>query len=143
MAQLKEKMAQIILSMLTAATLNTFNSCSLFPQDQHEVSIDEYAVSKLLNIKGIRLTNPTCTRIPGIISILVEKSNVNNERFIKEIADEFALSTGSACSAGEPSHVLDAMGLGNMTSNVLRISLNKYTTKAEVDHMIAVLSKTL
>ena len=106
-------------------------------------SIDEYVVSKLLNIEGIRLTNPTCTRIPGIISILVEKNNFNNERFIKEIADRFALSTGSACSAGEPSHVLDAMGLGNMTSNVLRISLNKYTTKNEVDHLIEVLSQTL
>lgn len=106
-------------------------------------SIDKYAVSKLLGIKGIRLTNPTSSRISGIISILVEKNDFNNERFIKKIADEFALSTGSACSAGEPSHVLDAMGLGNMTSNVLRISLNKYTTKTDVDHMITVLSQTI
>ncbi len=106
-------------------------------------SVDEYAVSKLLGIEGIRLTNPTSSRLSGIISILVEKKDFNNERFIKEISDEFALSTGSACSAGEPSHVLAAMGLGDMTSNVLRISINKYTTQTDVDHMVAVLSQSI
>lgn len=106
-------------------------------------SIDEYVISRLLGIEGIRLTNPTSSRLPGIISILVEKKDFNNERFIKKISDEFALSTGSACSAGEPSHVLAAMGLGNMTSNVLRISINKYTTKTDLDHIVAVLSQSI
>ena len=106
-------------------------------------AIDEYAVNKLIHIKGIRLTNPTSSRIPGIISILVEKKNFNNERFIKTIAEEIALSTGSACSAGEPSHVLAAMGLGDMTSSVLRISLNKYTTKSDIDYMITILTQNI
>ncbi len=105
--------------------------------------IDAYAVGKLLAIPGIRLTNPTQTRVQGIISILVEKNDFNNERLIKSISKELAISTGSACSAGEPSHVLSAIGLKEMTSNVLRISINKYTTTDDVDRMTDLLSKSL
>jgi cysteine desulfurase len=56
--------------------------------------------------------------------------------------DGFAVSTGSACSAGtlEPSHVLRAMGLPPArVQSALRFSLGAATTDAEIDHVLSVL----
>ena len=53
-----------------------------------------------------------------------------------------AVSTGSACSSGtlEPSHVLKAMGFpAHRTQNSIRFSLGALTTRADIDHVIAVL----
>lgn len=105
--------------------------------------LDQRLVAGLRDITDISLTNPSEKRLQGIISVIVNKKDFNNERFIKRISDRLALSTGSACSAGEPSYVLTAMGLEDKVSNVLRISLNKYTTESEIDELIKVLKKEL
>jgi len=78
-------------------------------------------------------------RIPGIISIVVEKEDFHNERFIKKISEEVALSTGSACSAGEPSYVIQALGLGDKVAKVLRVSINKFTTESDINEFLKVL----
>lgn len=98
--------------------------------------LDWMLVDGLKEISWISLTNKTEKRLPGIISIIVNKRDFNNERFIKYISDQFALSTGSACSAGEPSYVISALGLEEQVSKVLRISLNKYTTEKEIEQLI-------
>lgn len=98
--------------------------------------LDEYLVGKIRESDILKLTNTSEQRMPGIISILVLKKDFNNERFIKKISDDVALSTGSACSAGEPSYVLKAMGLEKEVTKVLRISLNRYSTKGEIDKLI-------
>ena len=61
--------------------------------------------------------------VPGIFSIIVHDDSFNNERFIKSISSDFALSTGSACTAGMPSHVLKAIGRSEDVSRVLRLSI--------------------
>jgi cysteine desulfurase len=48
-------------------------------------------------------------------------------------------SSGSACTSGslEPSHVLRAMGVGHeLAHSAVRFSLSRYTTAADVDHII-------
>ena len=110
---------------------------------QYIRKLDEYAVNRLMKVEGIRLTNPSNNRLPGIISLIIEKKDFNNERYIKKVAEEIAISTGSACSAGEPSHVLAAMGLEDQTSKVLRISLNKTITTVDIDKLIELFSNTL
>ena len=67
------------------------------------------------------------------------KDNFNNERFIKRISDKCAVSTGSACSAGAPSHVISAIGLKSKVSKIIRLSLNKITTKNDIDDFLSVL----
>lgn len=101
--------------------------------------IDSYLVNRLLSIPYVRLTNLGTNRLKGIVSIIIEKDDFNNERFLKRTSAEVALSTGSACSLGEPSYVLEAMGLGIWRNRVLRISLNKYTTFDEIDTLIRIL----
>jgi cysteine desulfurase len=100
-------------------------------------------IAGITAIPTVSLTNKSDNRLPGIISIVIGQNDFNNERFIKRISDKFALSTGSACSAGEPSYVITALGLEDKVSKVLRISLNKYTTEGEVNQLIKVLREEL
>ena len=81
--------------------------------------------------------------LPGIVSILVDKRDFNNERFIKKVSDELALSTGSACSAGEPSYVIKAIGLEKQVSKVIRITINKYTTEEDMQVLLSVLKENI
>ena len=108
----------------------------LHETEQRIKNMDHMLVEKLKSIPFISLTNPSEKRLPGIISIIIAKNDFNNERFIKHISDKLALSTGSACSAGEPSYVINAIGLENQVSKVLRISLNKYTKEEELDQLV-------
>ena len=66
------------------------------------------------------------------------------EEVIGYTAQHIAISTGSACSSttAEPSKVLVALGVDLDTAATgLRISLGRFTTKAEIDTTITVLSK--
>lgn len=110
---------------------------------KHIKILDEYLVSEICKIPTIRLTNPSALRVPGIVSIIVDSPDFNNERFIMKVSDKVALSTGSACTAGKPSHVLQAMGMGEMTNKVLRLSLSKYSTKEEVDELVSLFKNLL
>ena len=111
-----------------------------FEKNEKELKrLDSMFVEAVSNMPEIRLTIAPERRLPGIISIIVNKKDFNNERFIKTVSDDFALSTGSACSAGEPSYVISAIGLEDEVSKVLRISLNKYTTDNDIKRLIHIL----
>ncbi len=103
------------------------------------IALDQKLRESLLSVEGIRLTVDPDKRLAGIVSIIVDKKNFNNERFLKAVGDRLALSTGSACSAGEPSYVITALGLRDMVSNVLRISLNKYSSEEDIKSLIEIL----
>lgn len=105
--------------------------------------LDAYALGALGSIKNVRLVVSPSKRIPGIISIIVDAQDFHNERFIKHISDSVAISTGSACSAGEPSHVIKAIGLEDKVSKVLRITINKYTTKKDIDSIVRLISDNI
>ncbi len=111
--------------------------------EENLLKLDRILVERIESIPCLRLTNPTDSRMPGIVSVIVEKKDFNNERFVKKISDRLALSTGSACSAGEPSYVIKALGLEDKTSKVLRITINKYTTMEAVKVLIDILKNNL
>jgi cysteine desulfurase len=85
--------------------------------------IDQKILNLIRGLQNISLVANDANRLPGIYSILVNKKNFNNEIFIRKIAKEIAVSSGSACTAGKPSHVLQAIGLGDYTGKVIRISI--------------------
>ena len=95
----------------------------------------------IAGISDVRIIIPEKFRAKGIISLLIDRSDFNNERFIKRISEDVAVSTGSACSLGEPSHVISAIGAGSDVNKIIRVSLNKYTTKADIDTFITYLTK--
>ena len=103
--------------------------------------LDSMCLGLLENIEFISLLGDPQKRLPGVFSIIVNKEDFNNERFIKKISDEYAVSTGSACTAGQPSHVLQAIGKGDLTSKVLRVSISDNTNPEDVEKLISTLSK--
>jgi cysteine desulfurase len=105
------------------------------------ISLDQMFVAGITAIPDISLTNKSDNRLPGIVSIVVDKKDFNNERFIKHVSDRLALSTGSACSAGEPSYVITALGLEDKVSKVLRITLNKFTKEEEIVELLSILKE--
>lgn len=107
--------------------------------ETHIQKLDELLLHGIANIDGIHITVNESKRIPGIVSLVVEKEDFHNERFIKKISEEVALSTGSACSAGEPSYVIQTLGLGDKVTKVLRVSINKFTTESDINEFIKLL----
>lgn len=101
--------------------------------------LDDYFLQKLTTIQNISVLGDEDKRIKGILSLYVDRSSFNNERFIKRISGDVALSTGSACSAGEPSHVISAIGLKDKTTKILRVSINKYTSFEDIDRLAELL----
>ena len=58
---------------------------------------------------------------------------VNGARLHRALRPHLACSSGSACSNGEPSHVLQALGLSRKEAEAsLRLSLGRSTTRADV-----------
>jgi cysteine desulfurase len=54
-------------------------------------------------------------------------------------------SSGSACSAGslEPSHVIEAIGHNEAANSLVRFSIGRDSTEAEVDYLSFVLPKII
>lgn len=78
---------------------------------------------ELLKIRpDITFNGDQKNKIPGLLSINIP--GINNELFCKQVSNQIAISTGSACSLSEPSIVLQAFEVP--FSVVLRLSLSKY-----------------
>ncbi|WP_019680706.1 cysteine desulfurase family protein [Ruminococcus flavefaciens] len=108
---------------------------------KHIDELDDYFTKNISRVKDIKMVIPAQFRAKGILSLLVDRSDFNNERFIKRISGDIAVSTGSACSLGEPSHVISAIGAGKDVNKIIRVSFNKYTSKEDIDSFISYLIK--
>lgn len=107
------------------------------------IRLDSMLIEGLKDIPVLSLTNPTEKRMLGIVSVIVNRRDFNNERFVKRMSDQLAISTGSACSAGEPSYVIKAIGLEREVSKVLRITINKFTSEEDIQVLIKLLQDNL
>jgi cysteine desulfurase len=70
---------------------------------------------------------PGARRVPGIVSL--EFPGLDGQALLQRVCERVCCSTGSACSADGPSHVLAALGIHHA---VLRISLGRTSTPREV-----------
>ena len=108
---------------------------------RHIYELDDYLIAQINQTTDLKVLVSPEYRMKGIVSILVERRDFNNERFIKKISDRVAISTGSACSAGQPSHVITAVGQGDNVNKILRVSLNKFTQKSDIDVFMNLLTE--
>ena len=77
-------------------------------------------------------------RLPHNLNISLP--GVNGGRLHRALRPHLACSSGSACSNGAPSHVLQAIGRSRAEAEAsLRLSLGRDTTAAEVEQAIAVI----
>jgi cysteine desulfurase len=81
-------------------------------------------------------------RLPGNLN--VSFANVDAEPLLMGIND-VAVSTGSACSSAaiEPSHVLKALGAGDLTHGSIRFGIGRFNTQAEIDYVAARVVETV
>lgn len=96
-------------------------------------------------IKGVKLNGSKIKRSPNNANFIFRDVEGEGMLLGLDLAG-IAVSTGSACSAGDlrPSHVLTAIGLGEEESHgSLRVTLGKYTTKQEVDIFVDTLKSVV
>jgi cysteine desulfurase len=69
---------------------------------------------------------------------------VDGTRLHQELRRHLAVSSGSACSQGRPSHVLAALGLTRQQATAsIRFSLGRPTTDAEINQAITIVTRTV
>lgn len=99
---------------------------------------DYYESQVLKRIPYVKINGDTTNRVMGTSNIsfkFIEGEGILLNLDLKGIC----ASSGSACTSGslDPSHVLLAIGLPHeIAHGSLRISLGKYTTKADVDYLV-------
>lgn len=95
--------------------------------------LHSYAYNKLSAIDGILINSPKENTLPFVINISVK--GLRSETLLHFLEKkEIYVSSGSACSKGKGSHVLNEMGLGNdRTDSALRISFSRFNTTDEID----------
>ena len=86
--------------------------------------------ARVLGGGGARLGNTTCLALPGI--------RADAQVIALDLAG-FAVSAGAACSSGKvaESHVLRAMGVGELAGQAIRVSLPWNATERDVTDFIA------
>lgn len=85
----------------------------------------------------VHLNGPVCDRLPNTLNISID-GVVGHE--LLAAVPQIAASTGSACHSGDhtPSPVLRAMGLDDARGlGALRLSLGRWTTRADIDRAAA------
>lgn len=94
--------------------------------------LHQYAAEKLLSLEGVTQNSPD-NGLPYILNLSVR--GIKSETMLHHLAAQSVyVSSGSACSKGKKSYVLNAMGLApERIDSALRISFSKYNTKADVD----------
>ena len=100
---------------------------------------DRLEAGILLQTPYAFVTGDTENRLPNTANIAFEY--IEGEAILLHMNQAgIAASSGSACTSGslEPSHVMRAMGIPYTAAHgTVRFSLSRYTTEAEIDHVIA------
>lgn len=92
-------------------------------------------------VPEMRVSARRADRLPGHLHAVFPGAQGDSLLLLLDLAG-IAVSTGSACQAGvpEPSHVVQAMGMGaDAARSALRLTLGRTTTEADVDAVIAAL----
>ncbi|WP_024545008.1 cysteine desulfurase family protein [Picosynechococcus sp. NKBG15041c] len=96
----------------------------------------------LKTIEGIHLNGDLEQRLPQNLNVSFEK--IDGAALLLGLRNTVALSTGSACSSGKPSHVLTALGRSpDLCRASLRFGLGRFTTAPELDTVASSLSQTI
>ena len=107
---------------------------------QYVQRLQDYLIHKLQEIPQVRLTM-TKNISPYILNFSIP--GIPSQETVSHFSMEnIYIAAGSACSKGEPSHVIAAMGLPEeVVSSVIRVSFCRYNTTEEIDQFIAILKQ--
>jgi cysteine desulfurase len=92
----------------------------------------------LAEVDETTVNGPDVERLPGNLNLAF--GYVEAESLLMALADDVALSSGSACTSAtlEPSHVLKAIGVPDVLAHgSIRFGLGRWNTVVEVDTVAA------
>lgn len=97
----------------------------------------------LVAIGGVLVNGSTISRLPNTTNLAFEF--IDSNALMIHLQKKIALSSGSACTSGslEPSHVLQALNIGELAKNSIRFSLGRSTTAEEIDYIIDTVTKAV
>jgi cysteine desulfurase len=101
-------------------------------------------MAEILKIEGCELVSPEKKCLSNTVSFLVR--GADSIALLAGLDVEgICASSGSACSAGsiEPSHVILAIGKKSLANSLVRFSLGRDSTQAEVDFVCSVLPEII
>jgi cysteine desulfurase len=93
---------------------------------------------------GVELNGAAEPRLPGNLNVSIARAEA--ETLILSLQGRVAISSGAACSeaGGKGSHVLRALGLPDeRVYTALRFGIGRYTTDAEIDHVVLALAEAV
>ncbi len=91
---------------------------------------------------GIRRNGAAAPRLAHNLNVCVE--GVDGTALHRSLRRQLAVSSGSACSSGDPSHVLAALGLSRLEAAAsIRFGLGRSTTASEIEQAIAAVAEAL
>lgn len=92
----------------------------------------------LRSIDGVTVNGSMAARLPGNLNVSFE--GIDGEALLVSL-DDIAVSSGAACTAAEPSHVLVALGLSKDRALAsVRFGIGRGTTAEDVDYAAAKVS---
>jgi cysteine desulfurase len=122
-------------------------ACALAADEQREeASRVAHLRDRLLDrlqtaIDGLTVNGSMERRLPGNLNVSFE--GVDGEALLVSLTD-VAVSSGAACTAAEPSHVLKALGLStDLALASLRFGLGRWTTEGQVDYAAVHVAETV
>ena len=93
-------------------------------------------------VDDLVVNGPLDRRLPGNLN--VSFPGVDGEALLVSLCEDLAISSGAACTAAEPSHVLKALGRSTeLALASMRFGLGRWTTSAEVDAVVARVGETV
>ena len=96
----------------------------------------------LAALGGIRLNGAAAPRLAHNLNVCVD--GVDGGALHRALRRQLAVSGGSACSSGSPSHVLAALGLNRLEAAAsIRFGLGRSTTAAEIGQAIEAVAEAL
>jgi cysteine desulfurase len=105
-------------------------------------ALRDQLLAGLEQLGDIRLNGATTPRLAHNLNVSV--GGVNGAALHSALRHQLAVSGGSACSSGSPSHVLAALGLSRSEAEAsIRFGLGRGTDAAEIDQAIAAVTEAV
>ena len=114
-------------------------TCFQLARDEMAVEIPRICTQRdrlwaaLRDMDGVHLNGDAEQRIANNLNISITDCDLP----LAELTD-IAISSASACVAGQASHVIEALG-GDASATVMRITVGRFNTDAEIDYAAAYL----
>ena len=103
---------------------------------------DKLLKGLLGNNSGVEINGSMKERLPHNLNLTV--LDVNGSKLHKSLKSKIICSSGSACSNGEPSHVLLALGRSFKEAEAsLRLSIGLMTTKDDIEKSIEIITDSI